>query len=79
MHQCRPNIIINIFYYIIYLYINLRSRDGAFVRVCVRSCGIVTLDSHSSLWPAFTLCASMHYNEIVHRKQQHTSGINTIP
>ena len=61
-----------------YLYINLRrSRDGAFVRVCVRSCVIVTLDSFSSLWAAFTLCTSTHcqYNEIVHRKQQHTSGI----
>ena len=62
------------------IYINLRRpRDGAFVRSCgIRVC--FTLDSFSSLWPAFTLCTSTHfqYNEIVHRKHQHTSGINMI-
>ena len=65
-----------------HLYINLRrSRDGAFVRAVVAfgwNSGV--LDSFSSLWAAFMLCTSTHcqYNEIVHRKQQHTSEINTI-
>ena len=37
--------------------------------------------SFSSLWPAFTLTVHINalYNESVHRKEQRTSGINTIP
>ena len=60
------------------LYINLRrSRDG--LCVFVRSC--VTIASFSSLWPAFTLTIHINalYNESVHRQEQHTHGINTIP
>ena len=66
----------------IYIYIHLRrSRDDA---VFVRSCVVrvfLTLDSFSSLWAAFspTVHITTLYNEIVLRKEQHTSGINTIP
>ena len=44
---------------------------------------IDNLDSCSSLLGSFYAvqinALSINYKEIVHRKQQHTSGINTIP
>ena len=48
------------------------------------SCGVrvfLTLDSFSSVWAAFTLNVHIDalYNESVHRKEQHASGIKTIP
>ena len=54
------------------------------VRVYVRSCVCSFRCSapFSSLWPAFTLTVHKKnalYNESVHRQEQHTSGINTIP
>ena len=51
----------------------------AFVCSFVRSC--VTLAPFSSLWAAFTLTVHINalYNESVHRQEQHTSGIITIP
>ena len=41
----------------------------------------VTLAPFSSLWPAVTLTVHINglHNESVHRQEQHTSGINTIP
>ena len=63
------------------LYINLRrSHDGkVFVCSCMRLC--VTLAPFSSLWPAVSLTVHINtlYNESVERREQHTSGINTIP
>ena len=49
------------------------------VCVCVYMCQI--LASLSSLWAAIMLCTETHcqYNESVHRKELHTSGINRIP
>ena len=48
----------------------VRSFERSFVRV-----------SFTSFWPAFTLTVHIHalYNESVPRKEQRTSGINTIP
>ena len=50
----------------------------AFVRACVSSSVRVPF---SLLWSAFTLTDHINalYNESVHQKEQHTSGINTIP
>ena len=70
------------------LYINLRrSRDGTvFVCACVRACVrsficVFVRAPFSSLWPTFTLTVHINalYNESVHRQEQHTNGINTIP
>ena len=57
-----------------------RSHDGAvFACVCLRAC--VCSAPFSSLWSVFTLTVHINalYNESVHRKEQRTSVINTIP
>ena len=50
------------------------------VRAFVRS-WCVTRAPFSSLWPAFTLAVHINAlnNESVHREEQHTRGIYTIP
>ena len=59
--------------------VGVRVCGRACVRACVRS--FLCSAPFCSIWPAFTLTVHINalYNDSVHRQEQHTSGINTIP
>ena len=66
---------------LIYLYINVRSRDGTFMRPSGVQAAGGGGDSFSLLWTGFTLTVHINalHNESVHGKEEHATWIDTDP